>query len=51
MAIATVLIQTEQATMKGERTPARGLNQRLGVGVDGRYRRLILEISLHVLTK
>ncbi|KAF9569461.1 hexokinase [Agrocybe pediades] len=35
VAVATVLIQTEQATMKGERQPTRGLNQRLGVGVDG----------------
>ncbi|KAH9482884.1 Glucokinase [Psilocybe cubensis] len=35
VAVATVLIQTEQATLKGLEKPARGLNQKLGVGVDG----------------
>ncbi|KAF8974696.1 hexokinase [Flammula alnicola] len=35
VAIATVLIQTERATLKGERTPTKGLNDTLGVGVDG----------------
>jgi len=34
-ALATVLIQTERATLKGEGQPTRGLNERLGFGVDG----------------
>ncbi|KAJ3506221.1 hypothetical protein NLJ89_g6991 [Agrocybe chaxingu] len=35
VAVATVLIQTEHAVLKGESTPIKGLNDRLGVGVDG----------------
>lgn len=38
VAVATVLIQTDHATLKGEKTPNKGMNDRLGVGVDGRYR-------------
>ncbi|KIM45917.1 hypothetical protein M413DRAFT_7969 [Hebeloma cylindrosporum] len=35
VALATVLIQTEHASLKGEHTQIKGLNDRLGVGVDG----------------
>ncbi|KAF8204848.1 hexokinase [Pholiota molesta] len=35
VAVATVLIQTEHATLHGEHNPVYGLNERLGVGVDG----------------
>ena len=34
--LAAVLIQTNYATLKGEKTPTKGLNDRLDVGVDGR---------------
>jgi len=33
--VAAVLIQTGYATLKGEKMPPKGLNDRLGVGVDG----------------
>ena len=36
VAIAAVLIQTDYATLKGEERPNKGLNDKLGVGVDGR---------------
>ena len=36
VAVAAVLIETDHATLKGEKTPNKGLNDRLGVGVDGR---------------
>jgi len=35
VAVAAVLIETDHATLKGEKTPNKGLNDRLGVGVDG----------------
>ncbi|PPQ66277.1 hypothetical protein CVT26_010961 [Gymnopilus dilepis] len=34
-AVATVLIQTERATLRGEGQPKKGLNERIGFGVDG----------------
>ena len=37
VAIAAVLVQTEYATLEGEKTPSKGLNEKLCVGVDGRY--------------
>jgi len=36
VAVAAVLIQTDHATLKGEERPNKGLNDRIGVGVDGR---------------
>ena len=36
VAVATVLIQTEYATLRGEHTPVHDIDGRLGVGVDGR---------------
>jgi hexokinase len=33
--LAAILIQTNYATLKGEKTPTKGLNDRLDVGVDG----------------
>jgi hypothetical protein len=36
MSLAAVLIQTDYATLKGEKKPTKGLNDRLVVGVDGR---------------
>jgi len=35
VALAAVLIQTKHASLKGEHTQLKGLNDRLGVGVDG----------------
>ncbi|KDR83514.1 hypothetical protein GALMADRAFT_235701 [Galerina marginata CBS 339.88] len=35
VAVATVLIQTERATLRGKHQPTRGLNETLGFGVDG----------------
>lgn len=35
VAVATVLIQTEYATLRGEHTPVHDIDGRLGVGVDG----------------
>lgn len=35
VAVAAVLIQTDYATLKGEKTPYKGLNDTIGVGVDG----------------
>jgi len=35
VALAAILIQTDYATLKGEKMPTKGLNDRLGVGVDG----------------
>lgn len=34
--LAAIFIQTGYATLKGEKTPTKGLNERLKVGVDGR---------------
>ena len=34
--LAAILIQTDYATLKGEKIPTKGLNDRLDVGVDGR---------------
>jgi len=35
MSLGAILIQTNYATLKGEKTPTKGLNDRLDVGVDG----------------
>ncbi|KAF8803727.1 hexokinase [Phlegmacium glaucopus] len=35
VAVAAVLIQTDHATLKGEKMPNKGLSDRIGVGVDG----------------
>jgi len=36
VAVATVLIQTENATLLDKTKPAKGTSEKLGVGVDGR---------------
>jgi len=36
VAVATVLIQTENASLLDKTKPAKGTSEKLGVGVDGR---------------